>query len=211
MTRNYRSLWVGLGLAGVLGAALVAPGRARQAAEQPAYELIDRLPGDIVVRRYGPRLAFETAMGGVMDAAFRRLAAYIFGDNRGPDGAPARIAMTVPVEVGPVGIGRARAMRFFAPGKFTRETLPVPLDASIAVVEVPAELLAVKRFAGSGTGEAAAKRRAELLDGLTGTAWVADGDPAFYLYDAPWVPMPLRRSEVVVRVRRADGHERGGI
>ncbi len=196
---------MGLGLAGAIGAALIAPGRARQSAEQPAYELIDRLEGGIVVRRYAARLAFETPMGGVMEAAFRRLAAYIFGDNRGVDGEPAKIAMTAPVEVGPIGIGQRQAMRFFAPERFTRATLPQPLDASIAVVDVPAETLAVKRFAGSGAGEAAAKRRAELLDGLNGSAWVADGDPALFLYDAPWVPLPLRRNEVVVRVRRADG------
>ncbi len=196
---------MGLGLAGVLGAALLAPGRARQTAEQPPYEVVDRLDGDIVVRRYGERLAFETAMGGVMDAAFRRLAAYIFGDNRTVDGSATKIAMTVPVEVGPIGIGASQAMRFFAPSRFTRATLPVPLDTSIHVVDVPAETLAVKRFPGSGSGEAAARRRAELLDGLNGSAWVADGDPVFYLYDAPWVPLPLRRNEVAVRVRRADG------
>ena len=205
MARSKRTLLVGLGLAGVLGAALIAPGRARQAAEQPAYEVIDRLDGGIVVRRYGPRLAYETPMGGVMDAAFRRLAAFIFGDNRTVNGGHAKIAMTVPVEVGPIGIGTAQAMRFFAPEKFTRDTLPAPLDASVRVIDVPAETLAVKRFAGSGAGDVAGKQRAELLDGLTGSAWVADGDPAFFFYDAPWVPTPLRRSEVVVRVRRADG------
>lgn len=205
IARQNRTLLVGLGLAGLLGAALIAPGRARQSAEQPGYEVIDRLADGIVVRRYGPRLAFETAMGGVMDAPFRRLAAYIFGENHGADGAPRKIAMTVPVEVGPIGIGASQAMRFFAPERFTRETLPKPIDGSVRVVEVPGETLAVKRFAGSGAGEAASHRRAELLDALNGSAWVADGDPAFFFYDAPWVPTPLRRSEVVVRVRRAEG------
>ena len=205
MTRSNRTLLVGLGLAGVLGAALIAPGRARRAAEQPAYDVIDRLDGGIVVRRYGARLAFETPMGGgVMDSAFRRLASFIFGENRAVDGEPAKIAMTVPVEVGPIGIGAGQAMRFFAPGTYTHATLPVPLDPSVKVIDVPAETLAVKRFAGSGAGEAAGRHRAELLDGLNGSRWVADGDPAFFLYDAPWVPLPLRRSEVVVRVRRAD-------
>jgi len=205
MNRQNRSLLVGLGIAGVLGAALIAPGRARRSTEQPGYEVIDHLGESIVVRRYGPRLAVETAMGGVMDGAFRRLAAYIFGDNRGRDGEPHKIAMTVPVEVGPIGIGQRQAMRFFAPEHFTRETLPEPIDRAVRVVEVPGETLAVKRFSGSGAGEAAAHRRAELLDALNGSAWIADGDPAFFFYDAPWVPTPLRRSEVVVRVRRADG------
>lgn len=194
---------VGLGLAGVLGAALIAPGRARRSTEQPGYDVIDRLADGIVVRRYGPRLAYETAMGGVMDAAFRRLAGYIFGDNRGLDGRPEKMTMTIPVEVGPIGIGAARAMRFFAPERFTRDTLPVPLDTSVRIVDVPGETLAVRRFAGSGAGDAAFHHRAALLDGLNGSAWIADGDPAFFFYDAPWVPTPLRRSEVVVRVRGA--------
>lgn len=194
---------IGAGLAGVLGAALIAPGRARSAAEQTAYELLDRLDGGIVVRRYGARLAFETAMhGGVADPAFRRLASYIFGANRKLDGDAEKIAMTVPVEVGPIGMGTPETMRFFAPARFSAGTLPQPIDPAVRVIEVPAETLAVKRFAGSGVGRAAERRRAELLDALAHGPWVADGNPAMFFYDAPWVPLPLRRSEVVVRVRR---------
>lgn len=187
-------------MAGVIGAALIAPGRAREAAEQPAYDIVDRLEGGVVIRRYGARLAFETPMG-VMDAAFRRLAAFIFGDNRAPGGGSRKIAMTVPVEVGPVGLDGPRAMRFFAPERLTRETLPEPLDPSVRIVDVPAETVAVRRFGGSGNDEAARRRRAELLDALVGSRWIADGDPVFYFYDAPWVPLPLRRNEIVVRVR----------
>lgn len=205
MARGNRTMLIGAGLIGVLGAALIAPGRARSSAEQPPYELLDRLDGGIVIRRYGLRLAFETsAAGGVMDGSFRRLAGYIFGGNRSANGEPQKIAMTVPVEVGPVGIGAPETMRFFAPGHFTRETLPEPLDRTVRIVEAPAETLAVKRFAGSGAGAAGARRRAELLDGLAASAWVADGEPAMFFYDAPWVPLPLRRSEIVVRVRRRE-------
>lgn len=203
MAQNNRTVLIGAGLVGVLGAALIAPGRARSSAEQPEYELLDRLDGGIVVRRYGARLAFETEMGsGVGNSAFRRLASYIFGGNRGADGAPEKISMTTPVEVGPVGIGARETMRFFAPSRFTVETLPKPIDPAVRVIECPPETLAVKRFAGSGSGRAAERRRAELLDALADSGWVVDGNPAMFFYDAPWVPLPLRRSEVVVRVRR---------
>lgn len=202
MARTNRTMLIGAGLAGVIGAALIAPSRARSANEQPDYELLDRLDGGVVVRRYGARLAIETAAhGGVTDSAFRRLAGYIFGANRGLNGEPEKIAMTVPVEVGPIGIGASQTMRFFAPARFIATTLPEPQDATVRVVERPAETLAVRRFAGSGTGRAAQRHRAELLDALAGSRWAVDGDPSMFLYDAPWVPLPLRRSEVVVRVR----------
>lgn len=201
VARSNRTVWIGAGLMGVIGAALIAPGRARSASEQPEYEVLDRLEGGIVVRRYGARLAFETSMqGGVTDSAFRRLAGYIFGANRGLGGEPEKIAMTVPVEVGPIGIGAPATMRFFAPARFTTDSLPTPRDPTVRIIECPAETLAVRRFAGSGTGRAAERHRAELLDALAPSRWIVDGDPAMYLYDAPWVPAPLRRSEVVVRV-----------
>lgn len=202
MARSNRTVLIGVGLAGLVGAALIAPGRARSTAEQPEYELLDRLDDGIVVRHYGSRLAFETnAQGGVTDAAFRRLAGYIFGANRGVGGEPEKIAMTVPVEVGPIGIGASQTMRFFAPARFTATTLPKPQDANVRVIERPAETLAVKRFAGSSTGRAAQRHRAELLNALAESRWAVDGDPFMFLYDAPWVPLPLRRSEIVVRVR----------
>lgn len=197
-----RNLLIGIGVAGLIGAGLIAPGRARSKAEQPSYDVLDRLDGGVVIRRYGPRLFAETrvpAFDGT-DRAFRRLASYIFGGNRDDAGKSQKIPMTVPVEVGPCATGTPQTMRFFLPARFSKSTAPTPDNPEVQLVEQAAETVAVIRFSGSGKGEAAAKMRAKLLDALAQSPWAPDGDPVMYFYDAPWVPLPLRRNEIAVRV-----------
>lgn len=200
-SKRDRTLLIGLGIAGLIGAGLVAPSRARATAEQPSYDILDRLGDGVVVRRYGPRLFAETDVPGEDDGrAFRRLAAYIFGGNRDDEGVTQKIAMTVPVEVGPAGVGRPQTMRFFLPPRFTRATAPTPDNPQVRIVEAEAETVAVYRFSGSGRGDSASKMRARLLDALAQSPWAPEGDPVMYFYDAPWVPLPLRRNEIAVRV-----------
>lgn len=199
-----KRLIVGLGLAGLVAAGLVAPTRARARAEQPPYDLLGRLDSGVVIRQYGPRLSARTAMVGDDDSpAYRRLAAYVLGGNRNAAGATEEIGMTVPVEVGPVGLGLPGSVRFFMPSRYSAETLPTPDDPRVIIEMLPAQVLAVLRFAGGGRGEAAARWRARLLDSLASTAWRPRGQPMMYFYDAPWVPSPLRRNEIVVEVEPA--------
>lgn len=196
-----KRLIAGLGLAGLIAAGLVAPARARARLEQPPYDLLRRLDSGVVIRRYGPRLSARTPMAGEDDApAYRRLAAYVLGENHASDGSGTEIGMTAPVEVGPVGLGLPGHVRFFMPERFTAETLPAPDDPRITVETVPEQVLAVLRFAGSGRGETAAKWRARLLDALARTPWRPKDEPMMFFYDAPWVPGPLRRNEIVVEV-----------
>lgn len=193
-----RRVWLGLGLAGLVGAGLLAPGRARATTEQPGYDVLDRLGDGVVVRRYGARLAARVAMAADdgQSRAFRRLAGFIFGGNRGEGGAPQKIAMTAPVEVSPSG----GTMRFFMPARFTAETLPAPSDAAVAIETLPAQTLAVLTYSGSGRGEAGERAQARLKAAIEGGAWRAIRPPMFFFYDAPWVPTPLRRNEVVIEV-----------
>jgi len=166
------------------------------------------------VRQYGPRVAAETAVpGGEMEAryaGFRRLADYIFGDNR----SRTEIAMTAPVAqeretiamTAPVAQGRDPAgqwvIRFFMPAKYTMETLPEPLNPAVRLVVVPSETVAVLRFSGSTAPEAVAARRDTLLRALAGSAWRPEGKPVAWFYDPPWTLPPFRRNEVAVPVAR---------
>lgn len=191
-----RRVLVGLGLAGLVGAGLLAPSRVRARTEQPAYDLVARLAGGCVVRRYGPLVAACVPVPAGEDGrAFRRLAAFIFGANRDGAGEPVPIAMTAPVEVAPGGSGRT--MRFFLPAGLDRARVPTPEDGGIVIEELPARTLAVARFAGGGQSEGAARAGERLDDALAGSAWVAEGEPALFFYDAPWVPGALRRNELV--------------
>ena len=183
----------------------------RSGTEEPRFTVLERT-GDVEVRQYAPRLAAETVVPGSAEAArgegFRRLAGYIFGANDGG----ARIAMTTPVaqadagqritmtapvaeaSAGPAG----RSIRFYLPADLANP--PAPRDARVRIVTVPAETVAVLRFAGIATDGAVASQRTRLLASLG--PWVAGGPPVTWFYDPPWTLPPLRRNEVAVPVVR---------
>ncbi len=142
----------------------------RSGTEEPAYTVVREIDG-VEIRRYGPRIAAETAVATDEEAArnegFRRLARYIFGANSGKD----KIAMTAPVAqqqsekiamTAPVATQRGSAddwvIRFFMPSKYTMDTLPSPKDDRVRLVEVPGETVAVLRYNGSYSPEAVAAR-----------------------------------------------------
>ena len=185
--------------------------------EQLSFEVIDAV-GLIEIRHYDPRLAAEADMGtdsGIeaeQDAAFMTLAAFIFGQNRqgavvamtapvSVEQVTAPIAMTAPVAVEPGEQGQV--MRFFMPAEYTLETLPRPGDDRVRIVTVPAQTLAVLRFAGEADDDRVAAKSAELLAGLAGSDWEPVGDPGFFGYDPPMTPPELRRNEVFVEVAAA--------
>lgn len=184
--------------------------------EEPAYAVVASLAPQVEVRRYAPRLAAEIEVAGIegqpaRDEAFQFLFRYIAGANRAAD-APARIAMTVPVEVAPaariamtVPVETATAagtmrMRFFLPTAFSAADAPVPQDPRVRLVEVPEETLAVLRFGGRADLDEEATRQRELLQSLDGTDWRAAGAPFAYYYDSPFTIPFLRRNEAAVRV-----------
>lgn len=188
----------------------------RTGTEEPAYAVIATVADDIEIRRYAPRLAAATTVASAdMSTAFRRLAAYIFGENQ-----PAReIAMTAPVEVesggqdiamtAPVAVDRAASdgtmrMRFFLPAEFTLETAPRPLDDRVTVHTLPAQDLAVLSFTDFWGQRDSADAEARLLRGLDGAPWRPTGPVVAYYYDPPWTIPFLRRNEVAVPVQRTD-------
>jgi hypothetical protein len=182
--------------------------------EQPPYEVITTI-GDVEIRQYGPRLAAETDLDGDAgiesgrNAAFLRLAAFIFAqDRQGPEvamtapvafqAASEPIAMTAPVAIEPGT--EQRTMRFFMPAKYTLETLPRPGDDRVRIVTVPAQTLAVVRFSGELSDEAAAEHTTQLLRTIAGSDWTVTGTPGVFGYDAPGTPLDKRRNEVFVEV-----------
>lgn len=208
--------------AAVLGACTVIGVRA--GTEEPAHAVVGR-QGEVEIRRYGPRLAAETLIeGGTEEAArsegFRRLAGYIFGGNRPAakiamtapveQVAPTRIAMTAPVSSArvsqapagqaPSAAGDAWRIRFFMPATWTRETLPVPNDPLVRIVEVPGETVAVLRFSGVPSAAAVAEQGPRLLQALEAGPWAPTGAVTGWFYDPPWTLPPLRRNEVAVAV-----------
>jgi hypothetical protein len=197
------------GLGGVVGI--------RAGTEEPRFTVVEHV-GAVEIRHYGPRLAAETTVSGSDEAArnegFRKVAAYIFGGNTAKSSiamtapvaqsaASEKIAMTAPVAQTAGGPGAWR-IQFFMPARYTRHTLPTPLDPSVRIVEVPAQDFAVLRFSGSRTGPAVSARQKELAAAIASSPWRANGEPSAWFYDPPWTPPFLRRNEVATPVVRQD-------
>jgi hypothetical protein len=185
--------------------------------EHPKYEIIDRIGNSVEIRQYAPRIAAETKIDltksdNPRGEAFRIIAAYIFGANKGGSKidmtspveiktAGEKIAMTAPVEVNESEKGLV--MRFFMPKRYARKELPEPNDKRVRLVEIPSETIAVLRFTGA-TNEAAVKTRAaELLSALRGTNWKVEGATTAFFYNPPWTIPFLRTNEVAVPVVNA--------
>ncbi|MFB1297130.1 heme-binding protein [Mycobacterium sp. pW049] len=183
----------------------------RAGTEEPLY-VLEELLGDVEIRRYGPRIAAQTAVAGDEEQArsdgFRRLAGYIFGGNR----RQTKIAMTAPVAqksekiamTAPVaqsrGAGGESVIRFFMPSKWSLELLPEPDDDRVELVEVPSETYAVLRFSGDRGPDAVAAKTTELLDSLRDSSFAPSGEPVAWFYDPPWTLPFRRRNEVAVPV-----------
>lgn len=168
----------------------------RYGTEEPGYTVVQQLPG-AQIRRYGPRIAAETAVAAGEEAArtigFGRLARYIFGSTH------PKIAMTAPVSQRAGAEGRW-VIRFFMPADKTFETLPEPDDDQVKLVAVEGQTVAVRRFSGSRSGRAVAGQTAELMRALRDNNFEPAGDVSAWFYDPPWTVPMLRRNEVAVPV-----------
>ena len=190
--------WIaaGVALASVAAAAVFAQSRQT---EQPDYAVV-RADEDFELRDYPSLVVAEVSHAGPRErasgASFRRLAAYIFAQDR-PAGGEA-IAMTSPVLHDETQPGEWR-MRFVMPSKYTLATLP-PAPVDITLTEVPARRMAAVRFAGNGGARDLALMEARLRDWLATQGLMPAGEAEFAFYDAPMVPGPLRRNEVLIPV-----------
>lgn len=185
----------------------------RSGTEEPAYRVVAHV-ATVEIRQYGPRIAAQTEVAGEQQEAlrtgFQRLAGYIFGGNK----ARTSIAMTAPVVQAPGSETIAMTapvtqtqdasgqwvVQFFMPAQYTLQTLPVPDDPTVKLVEVPSATVAVLRFSGFAGAETVRSEQAELLKLLDGSAWHPAGAPQTWYYDPPWTLPFLRRNEVLVPV-----------
>ena len=207
--------WIaaGAGIAAVGGAIAYAQYRD---IEKPAYEVV-LSDGDFEVRQYAPMIVAEVTHSGkrrdAQGASFRRLAAYIFGDDR-PNGgeeiamtAPVmterveeneKIAMTAPVLLEETGTDTWRT-RFVMPSKYTMETLPTP-PSDITLSEIPGRRMAAIRFSGNASDADLIVMERRLMDWIETQDLSPVSDPQYAFYDAPMIPGPLRRNEILVEL-----------
>jgi hypothetical protein len=184
--------------------------------EQPYYDVVERVSDSVEIRQYPVRIVAETTIDAAKSSnprgdAFRIIAGYIFGANKGRQ----KIDMTAPVEVATTGTtiamtapvevnssGSALVMRFFLPAQYTMGELPEPTNPRVKLIEMPPTTVAALRFSGSTDDDAVQAMYEELVKALRATSWKVAGPPTAFFYNPPWTIPFLRTNEVIVSVAK---------
>jgi len=185
------------------------------AIEEPEFISIEKKDA-FEIREYQPKLIAQVLVNGTFDSAsskgFRLLADFIFGYNKTNEGSK-KIDMTAPVVsrdaaekidmTAPViseETEKGWYVSFNMPKQFTKETLPVPNNPEVKIIEVPSEKYAVITF----SGLVREKKYAEMLNLLNEEMKKRNIDPKgpaiLARYNPPWTLPFLRRNELMFRI-----------
>lgn len=181
------------------------------------YEVIESVQdSQIELRNYERMVLVSTSMQGEdRNGAFRRLFAYISGDNAGAreiamtapvfmdeardDEAGLKIPMTAPVFMDDEGQAGAM-MSFVMPADFTLDTTPAPNNDDVIVSEVQDYKVAVIRFNGRLSENNTQKHRDILEQWIIDNGYVVTGAVKTAGYNAPFTLPAARRNEVLIPV-----------
>ena len=188
---------------------LVTP--AAMAIEEPRFKVLEK-DGSFELREYSAYIVAETRVeAGFEDAgslAFQRLFRYISGNNV----AQQKIAMTAPVTqsssekikmtapVSQVADGNAYLVAFSLPSTYTLATVPKPLDPTVRIRQVPAQLIACWRYSGRWTESNYREHEVLLRERIKSRELITRGDPVLARYNPPFTPWFMRRNEVWIPV-----------
>jgi hypothetical protein len=195
-----------------LALALITAPMSTPAIEEPAYEVTRKL-GDVEVRQYAPYVVAEVLVAGSAseagNKAFRILAGYIFGKNKGErklamtapvtqTAAPMKMEMTAPVTQSAAPGGYL--VQFVLPKGVALATAPEPIDQRVTLRQVQASRVAVIRFSGFWSDGNYNKHLALLKDTLRAADVTWSGEPVYSRYNSPFTPWFLRRNEIWLQV-----------
>lgn len=215
----------GLGALGAaLGLGLVRWQLQRLVTEKVAYR-VEATLGEIELRRYPAQVWAETVVeqatwDDALSTGFRRLAAYIFGQNEGREqlgtrllalatpslprsGAASgeRLSMTAPVFATLERDELAdRRVAFVMPADRQLEELPRPHDSRVQLRAVPERVVAALGFRGDYKSRLPAEMQRRLLEVLSQGGIQTRGEVQFAGYDPPSTLPALRRNEVMVEI-----------
>lgn len=181
--------------------------------EKSKYTIVEK-QGKFEIRQYEPQIVAETIVDAEFDdagnVAFRRLFNYISGDNRGKvsikmtapvnqKSSSERISMTAPVNQRE-SEGKY-AVSFLMPSRYTMETLPKPLDASVTLRDVPAHKIAAVRYSGTWSRKRYESHKRSLEEFIRDRNLTKTGEEAIFArYDPPFQLWFLRRNEVLIPI-----------
>jgi len=195
--------------------ALMALGGNAMSLEEPNYTVVYEADG-FEYRQYESYLVSETVIDNARnsdaagDEGFRRLFRYISGGNESAakvsmtapvsQSKSEKIAMTVPVQQSESADGWR--VSFMLPSQYTLATAPRPTDSRVYVREVPARLVAVKKFSGRWTEANYSKNESRLMAYVNDNNLTPLGEVERAAYNAPFSLPFMRRNEVMLQVDR---------
>ena len=204
-----------------LAFALFAASMPIRAIEEPAYEVTARM-GDVELRQYAPYVVAQVLIPGSAteagNKAFRILASYIFGKNKGEKkfamtapvtqtAAPMKLEMTAPVIQTEAQGGYL--IQFVLPRGLTLDAAPEPIDQRIVLRQVQPMRVAVIRYSGFWSDANYNRHLAQLEETLrkAGVQW--SGEPVYSRYNSPFTPWFLRRNEIWLQLPAHAGNRPG--
>lgn len=195
MKTSRLSFWIVGGLVVAVATGFVVSSRAGY--ETAQYEVVEK-DGDFEIRRYEAHVVVSTPMkDGAQNGSFGKLFQYISGKNAGER----KIEMTTPVFMPAGGDGEPGEMQFVVPADVAEAGAPAPSDASVKLDRMEAGKYAVIRYKGVAKAEDRKKQLELLRAKLADLQLEVEGNPIHAGYDPPWTPGPMRRNEVLLRVK----------
>lgn len=197
MSKQMIYLW-GIGCLIVLSA-LAWNVTARAGYESAPYKVIES-DGNIEIREYpdlmlaATETKFETRGN---DGSFMRLFRYISGNNE----ADQKIEMTTPVFMESDSPQSKGQMGFVIPQQVAESGAPKPKAADVSIRKREGGRFAVIRFSGVMDTNKANAQESKLREWLQKRNLQAEETAERAGYDPPFKPGPLRRNEVLIRLK----------
>ena len=205
-----------IGLAGftLLTVSSLLATQSAMAIEKAKYTVLEKVE-NFEIRQYEAQVVAETYVQGTLeevgDDGFRRLYAYISGDNKkkksismtapvGQEASSEKIAMTAPVTQEQKD--NQWRITFLMPAEYTLEMLPDPIDERVKLAEEPGRLMAAVKYSGTWSEEGYEKNKALLEEYLRRRGLTQAGAAVWARYDPPFMPWFLRRNEVLIPVEK---------
>jgi hypothetical protein len=195
----YLAAIFGLLVIGMLGWNLTA----RAGYESAEYTVIES-DGKIEIRQYPDLMlaATDSKMDSQgRDGSFMRLFRYISGANR----AEQKISMTTPVFMEGKSGKSDVSMGFVMPKEVAAEGVPEPTGEGVQIRKREGGRFAVIRFSGRMNSELAEKQEAKLREWMSSRGLQGELSAEAAGYDPPFTPGPLRRNEILIRLKIGGG------
>lgn len=175
---------------------------ARAGYESAEYKVLES-DGEFELREYPDLMLASTEMpkrSQGNDGSFMRLFRYISGANKKEQ----KISMTTPVFMSESESEEKGQMGFVVPKQVTQEGVPEPSAEDVAVTKRKGGQFAVIRFSGRVDAARVAEMESKLRGWVKKKGWNGTEKYEWAGYDPPFTPGPLRRNEVLIRIREVE-------